>query len=102
MDEQITTTQTQKTSYHKKRKLVLIITGIILLLIVAVGAFWIIHHHKKPRLSPQATLQQLDASSQPVKTTVQQRAAALSEMDKNSVHYVVTPQQKLNTLNALK
>jgi cytoskeletal protein RodZ len=87
--------------HHRSTRILMIILGVVVV-IAAVLVIWLQFFHKKtPVLSPAETLQQLQDSSQPVTSTPEQRAANLSTAQKNSIQYIVTPQQKLNILKAL-
>lgn len=101
MDDQVM--PTVESSPRSKKKIVWIVVGVIVLIVIAFVIWKLFFHHKKaPVLTPTQTLQQLESSSQPVTSTVAQRADALNKVQKNSAHYIVTPQQDINILNALK
>jgi flagellar basal body-associated protein FliL len=88
---------------HKRK---IVISGIVVVVVIAVivgAVFYFLKPKSASTATPEEALQALDASSAPVTSTTQERATDLSKAQQDS--YItpgITPDQRKNTLNALK
>ena len=92
----------QHLHHHRSTRVLVIILAVVLVILAGLIVWWQFFHKKTAPLPPEETLGQLKASSEPVTSTPQQRAAGLSTAKKDSKQYVFTKTQEMNTLNALK
>ncbi len=103
---QTNTTQTISSRLHSiSKKTWIIVGGAIVALAIACGLSYYLYKkaHTPPPIDPRLLkLQQLEASSKPVTTTIEQRTAQLQALQKSSKKVTTTQVERLAKLQALE